>query len=147
MAADAASKRPTIAGVVVLREDGAALLQLRDDIPTIQDPGIWVIPGGHVNLDESPSVGAAREVEEETCYRCTQVRPLAQCRGVELGYDHDFDLFFFWENYDGRQPVECREGQAVAFVPRAEAERLPRRSYLTEIWDLALAARKAANAQ
>jgi 8-oxo-dGTP pyrophosphatase MutT (NUDIX family) len=36
-----------VCGVVLLREDGAALLQHRDDIPGIADPGLWVFPGGH----------------------------------------------------------------------------------------------------
>jgi hypothetical protein len=38
--------RELVCGVVLLRADGAALLQLRDDKPEIRDPGIWVFPGG-----------------------------------------------------------------------------------------------------
>ena len=40
------SLRKVVAGIVLLRDDGAALLQLRDDEPSIQDPGIWAVPGG-----------------------------------------------------------------------------------------------------
>lgn len=135
--------RRTVAGVIVLRADGSALLQHRDDIPTINDPGLWVIPGGHVEPGETPAEGAAREVEEETCYRCARARPLAHFTGVQLGYAGDFDMVFFWDTYDGVQKIECREGQAAAFVARAQAETLPRRDYLTRIWDLALAAQVA----
>ena len=48
-----------VCGVVLLREDGAALLQLRDDRPDIQDPGIWVFPGGRRGR-QSPEPGAPR---------------------------------------------------------------------------------------
>lgn len=133
----------TVCGVIVLKPDGSALLQHRDDIPTINDPGLWVIPGGHVEPGESVVSAAVREVEEETCYRAETPRPLADLHANELGYPGDFRMVFFWDDYDGAQRIECREGQAARFVARAEAESLPRRDYLTRIWDLALAAREA----
>jgi 8-oxo-dGTP pyrophosphatase MutT (NUDIX family) len=134
---------PTVCGVIVLRADGAALLQHRDDIPTINDPGLWVFPGGHAEAGESPLEAAVREVEEETCYRAGTPRLLADVPATELGHAGTYRMVFFWDDYDGRQPVACREGQAVRFVRRAEAESLPRRDYLTRLWDLALAAREA----
>jgi 8-oxo-dGTP pyrophosphatase MutT (NUDIX family) len=132
-----------VCGIVVLRDDNAVLLQHRDDIPTINDPGLWVIPGGHVEAGETAIEGAIREVEEETCYRSARPRLLASYHATELGYTGDFHMIFFWDEYDGRQRIECREGQAAKFVPRSAAETLPRRDYLTRIWDLALAARQA----
>jgi 8-oxo-dGTP pyrophosphatase MutT (NUDIX family) len=87
--------------------------------------------------------GAVREVEEETCYRSANPRLLADFHGNELGYPGDFRMVFFWDEYDGVQPIQCREGQAAGFVARADASRLPARDYLPRIWDLALAAREA----
>jgi 8-oxo-dGTP pyrophosphatase MutT (NUDIX family) len=132
-----ASEKPLlqiVVGVVLLRDDGAALLQHRDEIPTINDPGLWVFPGGHVEKGEAPEEGAAREFEEETGYRCARMLSLTQLAVAEG------ELLFFWDTYDGRQPVECREGQALQFVARDEVEKLPRQNYLTRVWDLALAA-------
>ncbi len=123
----------------MLREDGAALLQHRDDIPTISDPGLWVFPGGHLEQSETPREGAAREMEEETCYRCHNLRPLIRLE-IEEG-----TLLFFWENYDGRQRVACREGQSLEFVDRRKVDSLPKQSYLTYVFDLALAAQRRAN--
>jgi len=133
----------TVCGIVVLQADGAVLLQHRDDIPTINDPGLWVIPGGHVEPGENTVEAAVREVEEETCYHSNNPRPLAEFSGIELGYQGDFRMVFFWDEYDGRQAIKCREGQAARFVPRAEVSQLPARDYLTLIWDQALAAREA----
>ena len=120
----------------MLRDDGAALLQHRDDISTISDPGLWVFPGGHVEWGETPRECAAREMEEETCYRCNNLRPLIRL-AIEGG-----TLLLFWENYDCRQPVACREGQGLEFIDRRKVELLPKQSYLTDVFDLALAAQK-----
>jgi|SRR5665213_2318671 len=138
LTAAAPGPRKVVAGIVLLRGDGAALLQLRDDIPTIQDPGIWVVPGGHIEPGESPKEGACREFLEETCYRCANARPLTRFASGSVGYPGDFDLVFFWDLYDGEQKIECREGQALEFVPRLGAEYIPSRDYLTRVWDLAL---------
>jgi len=128
-----------VVGVVLLRADGAALLQHRDNISTISDPGLWVFPGGHLEWGETPSDGAEREMEEETCYRCHNLRLLTQF-AVEEG-----ELSFFWENYDGRQPVACREGQGLEFVDREKVKSLPKQPYLITVFDLALAAQKQSN--
>lgn len=37
----------------------------RDDIPTIPSPGLWDLPGGGREGDETPIACAVREVEEE----------------------------------------------------------------------------------
>ena len=120
----------------MLRDDGAALLQHRDNISTISDPGLWVFPGGHLKWGETPRDGAAREMEEETCYRCHNLRPLTRL-AIEGG-----TLLFFWEDYDGQQHVACREGQALEFVDRRKVESLPKQSYLTDVFDLALSAQR-----
>lgn len=135
-----ASEKPLlhiVVGVVLVRGDGAALLQHRDDIETISDPGLWVFPGGHVEPGEAPDAGAAREFEEETCYRCSRLHFLTKF-SVPEG-----ELLFFWETFDGRQRIECREGQALEFVSREDVGKLPRQNYLTRVWDLALAAQAA----
>lgn len=48
---------------VVVRDDSDVLLVERGNPP---DVGSWAVPGGVLEADESPAVGAARELEEET---------------------------------------------------------------------------------
>ena len=101
---------------VVLLEGNAALLQLRDEKPTLQDAGLWVFPGGHQEVGETPEECARREFLEETGYACDELHALTSFRSGEVGYESDFALFFFWAPYDGRQRVECREGQDLRFI-------------------------------
>jgi 8-oxo-dGTP pyrophosphatase MutT (NUDIX family) len=130
--------RELVCGVVLLRADGAALLQLRDDKPEIRDPGIWVFPGGHLEPGETLEEGARREFLEETSYRCAELSRLAEFMSEELGYHDRFLLGFFWAAFDGRQSVICREGQALRFVDRHAVSKLKRPPYLDGVWDLAL---------
>ena len=129
-----------VCGVVLLREDGAALLQLRDDRPDIQDPGIWVFPGGHLEPGETPEVGALREFLEETCYPCEQLQPLVFFEAGAVGYPGHYQIFFFWTILTRQHQIECREGQELRFVRRDEVGTLPHREYLTRVWDMALTA-------
>ena len=132
------------AGVVLLRADGAVLLQLRDDQPGLSAPANWVFPGGGCDDGESCADCARREFHEETGYRCAELYQL-----TEFAYDcpdvqRSFWLSFWWSPYDGVRAVHCFEGQEVRFVPRPEALRLRIPGYLPGVWDLALAAAKKA---
>jgi hypothetical protein len=44
----------------------------------------------------------------------------------------------FWSAYDGVQQPQCREGQALEFVPRARAGELGVPAHLVDIWDQAI---------
>jgi 8-oxo-dGTP diphosphatase len=134
-----AEKVPRIGGVVLLRDDGAVLLQLRDNKPTITAAGLWVFPGGHCEDGEACRDCARREFREETGYDCADLKPLTEFHYIapETGRKH---LMSFWRaRYDGVSPVHCFEGQEVRFIPRAEIAAKPTPEYLMAVWDLALA--------
>jgi len=131
---------PRVGGVVLLREDGAALLQLRDNIPTITEPGLWVFPGGHCDDGESCHDCARREFREETGYDCPDLRPLTEFNYVAPGNGRTYLLSFWWTRYDGVSPVFCYEGQEVRFIPKGEFDGKPTTDYLITVWELALAA-------
>jgi len=129
---------PLIVAIVLLRADGAALLQHRDDRPGLSAAGLWVFPGGHREKNETSLACALRELTEETAYHAETLFPL-------MSFMDDFpdptskgpmEIFYGW--YDGFQPVRCLEGQDCRFVRRQEANGLRLPSYQYPIWDFAL---------
>lgn len=128
-----------VAAVIVLRHDGAALLQHRDDTPGLRNASMWVPPGGHAELDESMFDCARRELREETEYDASDLRFLLSFDDTVEGWPA-YQLTIFWCWYDGSQSIACHEGQALAFVGRNMAANYPIPTYLVNAWDTALAA-------
>lgn len=132
------SERPfTVAAVVLVRDDGAVLLQHRDDKPGLAHAGLWVPPGGHPDAGESAETCARREFFEETEYVCATLYPLDHAH-VVLEDRRSFDIAFFWCRFDGVQPTVCHEGQALEFVRREDAHAYPIPSFILPIWDRGL---------
>lgn len=62
-------------GIAVMKRQGASiifvnplrqvLLFLRDDLPHLPYPGMWDVPGGHVEAGETPRDCIVREIKEE----------------------------------------------------------------------------------
>ncbi|MBM3777956.1 MAG: NUDIX domain-containing protein [Acidimicrobiia bacterium] len=133
--------RQRVSGVVLLREpDGDALLQLRDDKPGLPHANLWVPPGGHCEPGERAETCAIREFFEETGYRCHDLRLISELDVDGVPFSPPIRLTMFWDVYDGRQAVSCREGQALVFVPRTHVPGLFMPDYLVDLWDRALAA-------
>lgn len=130
-------KSYVVASVILLRADGAALLQLRDNIPGLSRAGRWVMPGGHSDPGEAVAMTARRELREETGYDSDALKWLAPFEDPE---HPECDGNMFWGRYDGCQTVQCLEGQAVKFVHRNEADDYQLPGFLVELWDRALEA-------
>jgi len=129
-----------VGAVFLLREDGAALMQHRDDKPGLPRAGMWVAPGGHCEADESDAACAAREFTEETDYRCHNLRRLKSTVDENDVTGEKYELVIYWDRFDGVQQPRCLEGQDLRFLPRQQAEEYGIPSCLIEAWDEAIAA-------
>ncbi|MCX5783104.1 MAG: NUDIX hydrolase [Elusimicrobia bacterium] len=63
-------------GGVVL--DGGRLLLIC--VKNMRNRKVWTFPKGHLEQNEKPRQAALREVEEETGYKCSIIRPLTRVR-------------------------------------------------------------------
>lgn len=134
-----------VGAVIVLREDGAALLQLRDNKEGLRHAGMWVPPGGHAEPDEAIEMCARRELLEETDYNCSNLQWLIDLEDYVDKWP-PYQLTVFWTYYDGIQEPRCKEGQALEFIRREDASSYNIPSYLINIWDMALrVAKKGVN--
>ena len=123
-----------IAAVFLLRKDGAALLQLRDDKPGLREAGKWVPPGGGVESGETLEMAAKREFFEETDYDCHCLHWLTSFENKVEGWP-PYTLSFFWQIYDGVQSFHCYEGQDLQFVKRQQASQYDIPLQLLPLWD------------
>ena len=103
------------ASVVVVRKDGAVLMQHRDNKPGIFWPDYWYYPAGTVDKGENFKVVAIRELKEEINYTPNQVHPLvdeiyARSDGEKV------NRHIFWTIYDNLQEIICNEGADMRFV-------------------------------
>src|SRR5437867_1548552 len=128
----------TVGGVVLLREDNAALLQLRDNKPGLNAAGLWVFPGGHCEPGESLEAGARREFREETGYECGELERVTTFLHPSDDGRITYRLGLFVCRYDAVQAVHCFEGQTVEFIPRGEAVIRPMPEYVPRVWDMAI---------
>jgi 8-oxo-dGTP diphosphatase len=100
---------------------GLVLLQKRDNIPTIQEPGKWDVWGGHCEAGETPEACASRELREEIGVEITDSTALKflMTRSVDGRAESVFAYLF---EAEGTPPVY--EGERAEWFAPEEAARL-----------------------
>ncbi len=90
----------------ILFEEGRVLLIQRRDIP------VWVLPGGGIEVGETPEEAACREMEEETGIRVEIIRKVAEYtpRNKLARFTHFFEM-----KKIGGTPTKGSETRDVAF--------------------------------
>jgi 8-oxo-dGTP diphosphatase len=106
-----------VAFVVLRREDGTVLLARRAEVSYA--PGLWGLPGGHVEDDESLATAAARELREEVGVLVDHaaLHPLGVTRYVD-GNARGCDFYFLATDWEG-EPSPVTECDAVRWCDPA----------------------------
>lgn len=114
----------SVAGVVV-RDDGRVLVVRR------ADNGAWEAPGGVLELDEEPSVGACREVLEETGIKVDALRLTGVYKNMTRGV---VALVFLCRPVGGHEQASD-ETTDVQWLTRDEVQERMAEAYSVRVLD------------
>ena len=112
--------RPVGTSIIFVNTEREVLLVLRDDIPDIRFPGMWDIPGGHLENGESPEQCIKREIEEEFGLS------VADFQLFEVTEFPDRREYTFWQRADlDIDQIKLTEGQRLAWFSEQKAQATP----------------------
>lgn len=106
-------------GAIVM--DGPRVLLVERGKPPGE--GLWSVPGGRLERNETLAQAVAREVREETGL-VVEVGPLA-CVVERMGDDFHFVILDYLACVIGGSPAPGSDARAVRFVDEQELHRLP----------------------
>ncbi len=96
------------------------LLLLRDNIPTIPFPGMWDLPGGHVEHGETPYAAIAREMNEEMGITLEGYRLFTRTQCIDR-----IEYTFFKHTNFKIEEIELTEGQCLRWFSKEDARANP----------------------
>lgn len=103
--------------IIFINRQQQVLLLLRDDIPTIAYPNHWDLPGGHVEVWETPEKCIVREMKEELNL---DLEDFALFTTTAMA---DRTEFTFWKAADlDIDRIDLTEGQRLRWFTREEAQ-------------------------
>ena len=102
--------------ILFINKKEQVLLFLRDDTPLITCPGMWDVPGGHVEMGETPEQCIIREMKEE------MEIDLEGFRLFSVMAFSDRIEYTFWKRADlDIKTIRLHEGQGLKWFTEAEA--------------------------
>ncbi len=115
--------QPVVGVGAVVLSGGKILLEKRKNEP---GKGKWSIPGGLVDLGESPEQAVIREVLEETCLEVDAPRLIDVVSDVSLDeagkVKYHFVIIDYLVTLKRGEPVAASDADALTWVPLNEAE-------------------------
>ena len=104
--------------IVLVNPESKLLLQLRDNIPGIVDPGRWDFIGGAMEKGETAQQSIRRELKEEISSEVEDIAQIPELyvNGREEKYDDDHIVFMFRGSIrDAIRQIRLYEGQEVRY--------------------------------
>lgn len=110
------------AEILLVRSDGAVILQVRDNKPGISNPGLISSFGGHIEPGEEPIDAAVREINEETNLDLIKDRLqfYRKCRKTREVHGEDWDVYYFAVGGVSEEGLEVYEGAGYTIIHNKE---------------------------
>lgn len=106
---------------IIIDEAGDILLQRRTD------SGLWGLPGGSVELDETVYEALKREIAEETSLEVIDAEPMGVYCGPNQKFTYPngdqvqcFAIAFIVKKWEGHPQADHMEGSEVRFFPLSQ---------------------------
>lgn len=114
--------------IIFINDCNQILLFLRDDAPSIPYPGMWDIPGGHVEYGETPEQCIVREMKEEMGLDIEDFRLFSVTEFL------DRIEYTFWKNANlDTDKIQLTEGQRLKWFSENDAKSTKLASGFNEI--------------
>jgi 8-oxo-dGTP pyrophosphatase MutT (NUDIX family) len=125
VALDASDARPAAIGVVLVADDlGQACFVLTRRASTLRrHSGQWALPGGRIEVGETPIDAARREILEEVGLELPPDAALGRLDDFLSRSQHLISPFVFWAEQPAELVANPQEVAAVYRVPLADLER------------------------
>jgi mutator protein MutT len=107
---------------IITNEKGEILVATRSKEPA---KGTLDLPGGFCDIGENAEQGIAREVQEETGLKTTEIKYLFSIPNIYhySGTDiHTMDLFFLVKVEDGSTPIAADDVQSLQWIKKADLD-------------------------
>lgn len=110
------------AEILLIRDDGSVILQVRDDKPGITNPGCISSFGGQLEIGEEPLDAAVREVNEETNLNLSKddLRFYQTREKKQEIHGEDWTVYYFIADNISDVGLEVYEGQGYTIIRNAE---------------------------
>jgi 8-oxo-dGTP diphosphatase len=107
----------------LIRKNGKYLLTLRSPVNDYM-PNVWDIPGGTIEIGETPEKALIREVKEETDLKIKINKPIFVCSSFGDGKRHQFWIVYECKFISGEVKLNPDEHSSYQWSSLKEIEKL-----------------------
>jgi len=118
----------------VIKKDGKYLMTLRSSVNDYK-PNEWDIPGGTIEIGETPEEALTREITEETNLKVKIIKPIFVCSEFQDGKRHQFWIVYECEYVSGEVKLNPEEHSEYRWINADEIKSLKKISFVKNFFN------------
>jgi len=106
--------------IILVNPEKRVLLYLRDDVPTISNPGYWDLFGGHIENGETDLEAIQRELGEEANLSVKGIKKISILKTADdKGVEYKISMFT-GKVHTKEEEIKLKEGQIARYFRTEE---------------------------